>query len=293
MNNKTMRRALRGAFCALLYTALALVVSGCANSPAPPVVSAPVNNPAPVNTPAPADGLSLDEGIAQIAAALEAGLPEGTRIAVVNFESPSAYFSDYVLEELQAVLENHKRLLVTERSKLELLRNEINFQMSEEVDENSAVFIGHWLGAQVIVTGRLTELGTRYRCRFNATDVEKAVRLVAPGADIRKNDADIAFMLPKEVPAALPSRVPAKPDPALAVAYFNSGLAHYEAKRYAQAVADFTRALEVKPDDEASLRYRAYAYYYLKDYDKSITDMSSLIRMRPDNAENYLTRSAA
>jgi tetratricopeptide (TPR) repeat protein len=31
----------------------------------------------------------------------------------------------------------------------------------------------------------------------------------------------------------------------LAVAYFNSGFAHYEAKRYAEAVADFSQALEI------------------------------------------------
>jgi hypothetical protein len=40
----------------------------------------------------------------------EAGLPEGTRVAAVNFESPSAYFSDYVLEELRGILTNNRRL---------------------------------------------------------------------------------------------------------------------------------------------------------------------------------------
>jgi hypothetical protein len=70
------------------------------------------------------EGLSLEEGIAQIAEKIEAGLPAGHRVAVVNFQSPSAYFSDYVLEELQGILVNHKKLVVTERSKLELLREE-------------------------------------------------------------------------------------------------------------------------------------------------------------------------
>ena len=70
-----------------------------------------------------------------------------------------------------------------------------------------------------------------------------------------------------------------------AAAYFNAGMAHYEAKRYAEAAAEFSRALEVKADDGAALRYRGLSYYYLKDYDRSITDMSRLIRMRPDNAD--------
>jgi tetratricopeptide (TPR) repeat protein len=127
------KKAMRGVFYAPLYVVMALVVSGCASS------AAPANNPAqpggfvPVSSPASADGLSLDQGIARIAADLEAGLPENTRIAVVNFESPSARFSDYVLEELQGLLVNRKRLTVSDRSNLELRRNELNFQLSRGV----------------------------------------------------------------------------------------------------------------------------------------------------------------
>jgi tetratricopeptide (TPR) repeat protein len=237
------------------------------------------------------DGLSLDAGIAQIAQGLERGLPAGTRIAVVNLESPSARFSDFVLEELQGVLVNNQRLVVVDRSKLELLRNEINFQMSGDVSDESAVSLGKFLGAQALVTGRLTDMGGAYRCRFNAIDVETAVRKVSPSVTLR-NDRTIAYMLPTSA-APPPAQVPAKPDPSLATAYFNTGFAHYEAKRYTEAVADFTRALAVTQDDEASLRYRALSYYYLTNYDGTITDMSRLIQMKPGNAENYLTRGAA
>jgi hypothetical protein len=141
-----------------------------------------------------------------------------------------------VLEELQGLLVNRKRLTVTDRSNLELRRTELNFQMSGEVDDESAVFIGHALGAQVIVTGGLTDIGGAYCCRFNAIDVEQSVRQVSPAVTIR-NDGTVAYMLPQEGPAALPAQIPPKPDPALAVVYFNAGFAHYNAKQYAQAVA--------------------------------------------------------
>jgi tetratricopeptide (TPR) repeat protein len=251
----------------LLYAVTALAVSACAGGAGP------------ANSPAPVDGLSLDEGIARIAADLEAGLPENTRIAVVNFESPSARFSDYVLEELQGLLVNNKRLVVTDRSNLELRRNELNFQMSGEVSDESAVSIGHALGARVIVTGGITDIGGAYRCRFNAIDVEQAVRRASPAVTIR-NDRTVAYMLPQERPA-------------LATTYFNSGFAHYEAGRYAQAAADFTRALEVKADDKASLYYRAWSYNDLKDYDGAIADAGRLIRMQPDNADNHFLRGYA
>ncbi|MDR1058553.1 MAG: hypothetical protein LBL43_03310, partial [Treponema sp.] len=239
VGNHTLFFRRRGRYRFAAAALCCLLLSGCAGSPALQ------------------EGLSLEEGIARIAEEIEAGLPEGRRIAVVNFESPSAYFSDYVLEELQGRLVNGKRLVVTERSNLELLRNELEFQMSGMVSDESAVGIGHWLGAQVIVTGSFTDLGGSYRCRFNAIDIETAVRQVSPAAVIRR-DNTVAFMLPAE--AAPPATVPARPDPALAVAYFDAGLAHYEAKRYTEAAAEFSRALDINAGGEASLRYRAQTY---------------------------------
>jgi Flp pilus assembly protein TadD len=241
----------------------------------------------------PSDGLSFDEGITQIARDIEAALPEGTRMAVVNLESPSARFSDFVLEELQGRFVSGRKLVVTERSRLELLRNEIEFQMSGEVSDESAVSIGHWLGAQVIVTGRLTDIGGRYRCRFSAIDIETAVRQISPAVTVR-HDNTIAYMLPtgSALPAggALSAQVPSRPDPLLATVYFNAGFAHYEAKRYTEAIADFTRALEVKSDDEASLRYRSYSYCDLEDYDKALADFNEFIRLNPNDAVTYYNR---
>ncbi|MDR1218030.1 MAG: tetratricopeptide repeat protein [Treponema sp.] len=261
-----------------VFTAMAVItaLTGCAGTPAQTDTE---------------DGLSLNAGIAQIAQEIERGLPSGTRVAVVNLESPSARFSDFVLEELQGYLIGGKKLVVTERSKLELLRNELTFQMSGDVSDESAVSIGRWLGAQVIITGSLTDMGGAYRCRFNAIDIETAVRRVSPAVTIG-NDRTVAYMLPASA-APPPAQVPPKPDPSLVAAYFNSGFAHYEAGRYTEAVADFTRALAVTQNDEASLRYRALSYYYLKDYDRTITDMSRLIQMNSGNEESYLTRGAA
>ena len=87
-----------------------------------------------------------------------------------------------MLEELQGHFVNNKKLVVTERSKLELLRNELAFQMSCDVSYESAVFIGKFLVTQALVTGGLTDLGGAYRFRFNAIDIETAVRQASPAA---------------------------------------------------------------------------------------------------------------
>jgi tetratricopeptide (TPR) repeat protein len=212
-------------------------------------------------SPAAADGVSLEEGIAQVARDIEAGLPEGRRVAVVNFESPSARFSDFVLEELQDILADNPKFVVIGRDELELLRNELDFRVSGRLDDEAAMSIGRSLDAQMIVTGNLADLGGAYRCTFNVIDIETGARRLSTELTIRR-DETFAYMLPEE--RTIPAKIPSKKTPALATLYFNSGLAYYEARRYAEAIAEFTHALEIREDDAASLRYREDSYYYLR-----------------------------
>jgi len=49
---------------------------------------------------------------------------------------------------------------------------ELNFQLSGEVSDASALEIGKFLGAQTIVTGAISELADRHRMRIRALDVK-------------------------------------------------------------------------------------------------------------------------
>jgi hypothetical protein len=107
---------------------------------------------------------------------------------VVNFDSPSARFSDYVLDELQGTLTNNRKLIVVDRSQLDLLKNEMDFQVSGDVSDETIVSLGKWLGVQTIVSGGLSDMGGRnYRLRFNAIDVESAVRKASPAVTVRQD----------------------------------------------------------------------------------------------------------
>jgi curli biogenesis system outer membrane secretion channel CsgG len=142
--------------------------------------------PACAGTPAGTDGLSLEQGIAQIAGDIAGALPPECRVAVVGFTSPSARFSDYALDEMQGALQTGRRLTVTDRANLDALRQELGFQFSGEVDEASAVSLGKFLGAEVVIIGSLTVLGGNTgRVRFTAIDVETAVRKASPAATVR------------------------------------------------------------------------------------------------------------
>jgi tetratricopeptide (TPR) repeat protein len=133
--------------------------------------------------------------------------------------------------------------------------------MSGKLDHEATVSIGRSLDVRQIITGNLTDLDGSYRCTFNVIDIETTMVELSAEATIRRNET-IAYMLPKE--RIIPAKVSSKKDPVWATLYFNSGLAYYEAGRYAEAIAEFTHALEIKEDDTASLRYREDSYYYLR-----------------------------
>ena len=62
-------------------------------------------------------------------------------------------------------------IIHVDRQQLDAIRAEQNFQYSGEVDDNAALEIGKFLGAQTIVLGAVSKLGNGYRMRIRALDV--------------------------------------------------------------------------------------------------------------------------
>jgi TolB-like protein len=146
--------------------------------------------PAPsVNT------VSLDQVIRAAAAHIESSLEKDVKIAILNFSSSSEEFSGYVLEELSDYLVNSRKLVVVDRRELDLIRQEEQFQMSGDVSDESAQAIGKKLGAQLIVSGSLTDLGGTYRFRIKALNVETAAVEVSSASDLSANEQKLVFLL--------------------------------------------------------------------------------------------------
>lgn len=57
---------------------------------------------------------------------------------------------------------------------MDRIRREQNFQMSGEVDDDTAVSIGKFIGANIIVTGRVDGEGNLRRLRLRALDTQTA-----------------------------------------------------------------------------------------------------------------------
>jgi len=79
--------------------------------------------------------LTLDEAIAQAADRIERDIGPNKKIAVLNFISSSEGLSTYVIDELMDIFTNHKALEVTERSRMDAILRERNYQTSGEVSD--------------------------------------------------------------------------------------------------------------------------------------------------------------
>jgi TolB-like protein len=122
-------------------------------------------------------------------------LAPGTKVAITNFAAfPSV--SNYVVEELITYLVDDGTLTVVDRSNLEMLQKEMNFQLSGEVSDASAQAIGKKLGAQTIISGSLSPLGNMWRMRIKALEVETA-RIQGTRTYTIRKDVVLSNLLPK------------------------------------------------------------------------------------------------
>jgi hypothetical protein len=69
---------------------------------------------------------------------------------------------------------NDRLFSVVDRQQMDAVRAELNFNMSGEVSDKSAQAVGQMLGAQIIVTGRVSQIGERVRLNIRALEVETA-----------------------------------------------------------------------------------------------------------------------
>ena len=73
---------------------------------------------------------TLDDAIQNTIIYFQERIPEGSKVLVLNFSSESSGLSEYVVDELTARIVNGNVFVVVDRSNLNLLQDELNFQLS-------------------------------------------------------------------------------------------------------------------------------------------------------------------
>ena len=81
-----------------------------------------------------------------------------------------------------------------------------------------------------------------------------------------------------------------KQEPNLVSALQHRGMEYTTQQQYPEAIADFSEALKLKPDDPGIYERRAYVEMKTNAYDKALADYSEAIRLRPNEVRYYLLR---
>jgi tetratricopeptide (TPR) repeat protein len=270
------------------------------------------------------NGVSLAEAIEQSAGKIAADLPTGSRVAIVAWESASAGLSDYIMEELTGALVDGG-MEVADRQNLVYVYKELDFQMSGVVSDESARSIGKFLGADMVITGQLTELGGPYRYRANAVNVENATRDSVTRLDVRGDAAmrRLVVALANQKPTVKTASYgeEGKTAPGTAGAFLDRGIILASQREFEMAIADFTEAIRLNSNLSAAYLLRGRAAYagvsdvydiaknfahvnarfssgqrsreQTEAYDRAIADFTEALRMDGNNAVIYLNRGEA
>lgn len=196
------------------------------------------------------------------------------RVAVTEFDNAAdtdAY--DALGKGLQAMvttdLSQVDDLTVLERDRLEAVLGELSLQASDVVDPATAARAGKLLGATHVVSGTFTVVGDTMRLDGRLTDVETGeVVLAADAAGERAAFFELEKALVRDLLAALEAELSPKERAAIARIHtadfesfteFSSGVALYDADRYAEAVATLERV--AARDEDFKLARRTLEAY--------------------------------
>ena len=76
------------------------------------------------------------------------------------------------------------------------------------------------------------------------------------------------------------------------LAYYGRGIAYWRKEDFDHSIEDFTRAMELDPDDAAIYYGRGLSYWGKGDYAHGIRDFSRAIELNPNDASAYYSRGA-
>ena len=142
--------------------AIIALVAGCATTTAEK----------PTASPADAEFAAFEAVIEKSFTTLEPRLAAGNRIALLPLNAEDKDNGGYAYDTMTVKFTNSGKYDMVERARIDQIIQEQNFQLSGMVSDETAVSIGKFLGAQVIIIGDISGTGNTRRLVFRALDVE-------------------------------------------------------------------------------------------------------------------------
>jgi TolB-like protein len=152
----------------------------------------------------------LDMVIREASDYLNKNVPAGSKLVILNIKSNYLPLSEYIVDVLSENVVNDRVFTLVDRTNLALIQQEMDFQLSGEVSDESAQSIGQKLGAQTIISGSITPFGNLWRLTVRALGVESAMVQGVFNKNI-SNGASVAALTSGGPSAAALVVAPARP----------------------------------------------------------------------------------
>jgi len=125
-------------------------------------------------------GGGIEKALSRAAETIMKSTQKRLKLAIANIAAGEQYqnLSALVADRLELLLVNGGYTVV-DRSELDRIRDEQKFQLSGAVDDSQVVSIGKFAGADVIITGAISENGSVKTLRLRALDIQTAQVLAA------------------------------------------------------------------------------------------------------------------
>ena len=184
--------------------------------------------------------------------------------------------------------QEERRQIAVDRQRA--LRDNLRERVSNETDANEKAKLEIQLrAADQTLTSLLKDLALddpRVRYYFTEAMRELVPREVRPTLPLPEEARATAVLVAEAAEAAGAS-------PTTADDYFLRGNAHYLAAQYDQALADYNRSLELRPDDPATVNNRGNALSRLGRHEEALAGYNRSLELRPDDAVTLSNRGNA
>lgn len=248
------------------------LLSGCSSSPKVNVIDS-------------RDLMTLDQTLTGATAEISSKVRGKTEVVIARIDTSIINLADFLTDELSTHLVSSGSFIVLERGNaLNAVESEHQFQMSGMVSDASAVGIGHYLGAKVVITGTFSRYSGFNQIRLRAVDVRTSQLLALYSARIKPDDAIIAGV----TGVADNSNAPVVTENALA--HLNRGKDLYAEGKYDDAIREFTAALNINANLEEAYSNRGLAFVIKGDLNRAVTDFSQAISINPNFYSAYINR---
>ena len=236
--------------------------------------------------------IGLDAALDGAVKEIEAKLPKGTPIVVTAITAPSKDTMEFLGDELSGRFKNLKTL--AREAALREVEKEQDFQLSGMVSDDSAVGIGHFIGAQFVISGDMKQFADFTQLRLRIVDVRTAETFTY-SARINNKDRLLTNIIPPAVTAASGSK-PVKVSENV-LDHLNRGYDFIVQKKFDEALQEFNQAIAINSNMAEAYKSRGWIYFLIgekngriDDIDRSIADYTSAIRINPNYAEAYFMR---